>query len=99
MAQPSQQSPVFEVRCQSCDVSFPIGTKQCVHCGQKIGRPRFLALGASEEGVPVLTSPAEVEEAEVETEPRGGRWLRAGFTIFWLLLAILSATARSCQGE
>lgn len=99
MAQPSQhsqQSPVFEVRCQNCDVTFPIGTKQCIHCGQKIGRPRFLSRG-SEEGVPVLASPDEVEEAEVQ--PRGGRWLRAGFTIFWLLLAILSATARSCQGE
>jgi len=28
----------FEVRCLQCDVSFPVGTKRCMHCGNKIGR-------------------------------------------------------------
>jgi len=98
MAQPYQQSPVFEVRCHNCDVSYPVGTKQCVHCGQRIARSRFLPI-ETDEDVPVLTSPGELEDAEVEAGPRGGRWLRAGFTIFWLLLAILSATARSCREQ
>ena len=23
----------FEVRCDRCDVTFPIGTRKCIHCG------------------------------------------------------------------
>lgn len=27
----------YEVRCNACDVSFPLGTKRCVHCGGRTG--------------------------------------------------------------
>lgn len=27
----------YEVRCPSCDVSFPKGTKRCMHCGGRTG--------------------------------------------------------------
>ncbi|HEB89086.1 MAG TPA: hypothetical protein ENI85_05905 [Deltaproteobacteria bacterium] len=40
----SDQTP-FEVRCPRCDVTFPIGTKRCVHCGGRTvpsNRPRTL---------------------------------------------------------
>lgn len=26
----------FEVRCERCNVSFPVGTRQCIHCGGRI---------------------------------------------------------------
>lgn len=29
----------YEVRCPRCDVSFPVGTKVCVHCGGRTTRP------------------------------------------------------------
>ena len=29
----------FEVRCPSCDVSFAVGTRRCIHCGGKTERP------------------------------------------------------------
>ena len=29
--------PDFEVRCLNCDVSFPVGTKRCLHCGGRVG--------------------------------------------------------------
>ncbi len=32
------QSP-YEVRCARCDVSFPVGTKDCIHCGGPTGPP------------------------------------------------------------
>lgn len=33
---------VYEVRCHDCDVSFPVGTKRCIHCGGRTGsRPIF----------------------------------------------------------
>ena len=37
-------SSAFEVWCPRCDVSFPVETKRCVHCGgatTKTGRSRF----------------------------------------------------------
>ncbi len=27
------RASVYEVRCARCDVSFPVGTKKCIHCG------------------------------------------------------------------
>jgi len=29
----SSETPPFEVYCRSCNVSFPVGTRQCIHCG------------------------------------------------------------------
>ena len=34
----------FEVYCPRCDVTFPVGTKRCVHCGGRTvssGQPRM----------------------------------------------------------
>lgn len=36
----SPTGQVFEVRCPGCGVSFPPGTKSCLHCGSRIGRGR-----------------------------------------------------------
>lgn len=87
---------VYEVRCEHCDVSFPPGTRRCIHCGQRIGRPRLLPgagdIQSFEGGEPY----PEAHERE-EAEPTGGRGLRIGFTVLWLLLAILSAAVRACQ--
>ena len=33
------EQPVYEIRCQRCDVSFPPESKVCVHCGERI-RPQ-----------------------------------------------------------
>ncbi|MFT5442050.1 MAG: hypothetical protein ACI8W3_001092 [Myxococcota bacterium] len=34
----SALSEAFEVRCYNCDVTFPVGTKRCMHCGGKPGQ-------------------------------------------------------------
>jgi hypothetical protein len=48
----------YEIRCEDCKVSFPPGTKTCIHCGSKLGRrlpvrrpvsPRPGALGRSQQ--------------------------------------------------
>ena len=42
----------YEIRCEDCKVSFPPGTKTCIHCGRKLGsrlpnlRPRSQRPGA-----------------------------------------------------
>ena len=35
----------FEVRCPSCDVSFPPETRSCLHCGGRTGPARFQVAG------------------------------------------------------
>ena len=42
-------SELYEVRCYHCNCSFAPGTKQCIHCGQRLGiqSPLELALGAA----------------------------------------------------
>ncbi len=99
MSDPRHESPAVEVRCHTCDVSFPVGTKQCVHCGGRIGRPLFgLQLPDAEgDGETPIFEAEEVEETELETAQR--RLLRIGFTVFWLGLALISTLARSCGAE
>ena len=97
MAQPTQQQPDFEVRCELCDVSFPVGTKRCIHCGEKIGKPLFFPT-TDEDGMPLLQRAEPLEEIdEAEAQPRRGRFLRAGFTLVWVVLALMSAAVRACQ--
>lgn len=100
---PDLQSPAVEVRCHRCDVSFPVGTKRCIHCGERIGRPLFggpapghAPEGEEAEDVAVLRGSGDVEAEEADAEPQG-RLLRAGFTLFWVVVAVLSAVMRSCQ--
>ena len=31
---------LYEVRCDECLVSFPPGTKKCLHCGERLGKQR-----------------------------------------------------------
>ena len=33
------KASAYEVRCPKCDVSFPVGTRTCVHCGGRTGKP------------------------------------------------------------
>ncbi|MDP6980497.1 MAG: hypothetical protein QF570_18170 [Myxococcota bacterium] len=40
--QPEASAREYEVRCHACDVSFPVGTKRCMYCGDRLGqRPLF----------------------------------------------------------
>lgn len=34
----------FEVRCPSCNVTFPVETKRCLHCGGRLARGHRSAL-------------------------------------------------------
>jgi len=101
MARPSHEPPDYEVRCERCSVSFPVGTKHCLHCGERIGRPVFLGLArdAGEEATGELTEyepMGERTEAEDAEAPRGRRF-RFGITLLWLIAAVLSGIVRACQ--
>ncbi len=76
----------YEVRCYRCDTSFAPGTRRCVHCGERIGRPPALEMGLAgaeegEEGMPPTGSPARV-----------GLWALTA------VLAMAGSLFRVCQG-
>jgi len=78
----------YEVYCTHCRVSFPVDTRVCVHCGQRIGRSAALA------GAPV--GPGPFEEDLPEQAPT--RSLAFSPTTFvWLLAAVATVVYRSCQ--
>jgi hypothetical protein len=49
MRTPGPQNP-YEVYCYQCNVTAPVGTRRCIHCGESISRgvqnPRRAALSA-----------------------------------------------------
>ncbi len=55
----------FEVRCDRCDVSYPVGTKRCMYCGGRPGhRPMFARqIAFDPQGdIEVLDSPFEPDD-------------------------------------
>jgi hypothetical protein len=63
MRAPGPQNP-YEVYCYQCNVTAPVGTRRCIHCGGSISRgaqdPRRAALAA--------LIGAEIGEADEEGE-------------------------------
>lgn len=83
------QTP-FEVYCYNCSVTFPTGTRRCVHCGGPIGRR---GLQVAPRSTPQLAAEFPVEEAPAEPSP--GR--RIGGLILWILLGLGAALSRQCS--
>lgn len=77
----------YEVRCGRCDVSFPVGTRSCIHCGGPTGA----AAGFAAQEVVVAPAsdtshapplPPEAMPVEVEPiEPDASSPLRSGSSI------------------
>lgn len=102
----------YEVHCPRCNVTFPVGTKHCLHCGGRTGpraradagwnesSGRFEPAPGGREGVagePILRPrPVDAEPEEMEETPRAGV-LRAGVTLLWIVLAIGFSILRACS--
>jgi ribosomal protein L37E len=82
-----QQSPAVEVYCPRCSVSFPVGTRTCLHCGGRISRER------SPRQV-IAPPPLEEQLASEELPQRSGI---SPVTAFWVLLAMGGALYRACN--
>jgi hypothetical protein len=77
----------FEVYCLNCRVSFPVGTRTCMHCGQPIGRPAAVATGRFR--------PAATDEEVLEELP-GRSVAFSPMTLVWLLAAAATVIYRAC---
>jgi len=103
-----QTTTQYEVYCRQCRVSFPVGTRVCMHCGGRTGqRP---AAGdpdttPQEHGPPPpelfpmfeTESPQPIgEDSEEETPGRSPSRIVMG--VVWVLVAIVGSIYRVCSG-
>jgi hypothetical protein len=102
----------YEVRCFPCDVSFPVGTKRCLHCGARI---RTKARATPELGQRLVQGDGFVIGAEAAAATRvpgsefvaadpeqmsaseGRRSFRFGTGAIWVLVLVAGMLSRMCS--
>ena len=100
MAKETSQPP-FQVNCPRCHVSFPIGTKRCIHCGGPLGRglAALLSQRRTMGAQPEFVLEEGVEEQEPEQEPEQGVQ-SPGRSLLWVITAAYAvgiSMLRSCM--
>ena len=104
----------YEVRCPRCDVSFPVETKRCMHCGGPTVWPDQVEMvmaepfGALDDApleffanstTPIPESVEGQFEAPEESTSVGRSLLRTLGGFVWIIVLIGFTMARSCGGE
>ncbi len=103
----------FEVRCDDCSVSYPIGTKRCMYCGGRPGHKPLFArqlqfdplgeLELSEEPIepidslPSMNTPIDQQDDEAGEQPRSSLFRLFG-NLSWVILFALITLYRACTG-
>jgi hypothetical protein len=84
----------FEVYCDRCRVTFPVGTRRCVHCGGPTG-------GSSRSRAALRLEPlAEPEPGEAEADAQlERRRMISPLTLVWIVLIVAGYAIRACSGE
>jgi hypothetical protein len=91
MRGPTPVSP-YEVNCTRCRVSFPVGTRSCLHCGQPIGRATPAAA--------VLARRPEATGEDEDPQDFPVRGLKASpMTIVWLVAGAAMVAYRACTSQ
>ena len=100
----------FEVHCLHCDVSYPVGTKQCIHCGNRIGTRSVLSLARGARDFTVPTDDEEpfsvrgftprpmedAEPAEIAEDSSRRSPFRIGMSVIWLVVLAIGMLGRMC---
>ena len=90
----SKRPAAFEVYCDRCRVTFPVGTRRCLHCGGPTsasrGRPSLRLEPASE---------PEAAEAQLEPPELGRRRAFSPVTLAWIALIAAGYLYRACAGQ
>jgi hypothetical protein len=80
------QTP-YEVFCPRCSVTFPVGTRHCLHCGGRLPRERGRLIAA----------PSSFEERYTPLEDEGPRMSRfSPVALIWVLLFVVGTIYRAC---
>ena len=80
----------YEVRCDNCRVTHPVGTRRCIHCGGPIGRGR---------GGMRVTIPTHGEDAELDETTGARPGLFSPVTLLWIVILLGGYLYRSCAGS
>jgi hypothetical protein len=80
----------YEVYCQNCRVSFPVGTRSCLHCGRPIGRR------SAAPATPAGPRPPATADEELLEELPGRSMAFSPMTLVWLLAAVATVVYRAC---
>jgi hypothetical protein len=96
------QTP-YEVYCYDCRVTFPVGTRTCVHCGRPIGRPavsreRLFEL-AGMPGAPAPGLPGAGNASAEDGPDPSAAARKLGGASLWVLVALGAALSRYCSGS
>jgi len=92
----------YEVVCRRCNVTFPVGTKVCIHCGGGTSASHVQVPESPPHGhdmaepVPIPV-PIDVFEEEEEAPAKGSSKLRSLVTLVWILLAVGFSVVRACN--
>jgi hypothetical protein len=84
----------FEVYCNHCNVSFPVGARHCLHCGGRLARER--AAGTAMRGVPPELQLSEAEPIEPFEEETSRRSPFSPVALIWVLLFVVGTIYRAC---
>ncbi len=107
------KSGAFEVRCPDCDVTFPVGTKKCLHCGGRTTKPLRLPEGVYTSEDHTSSAPIEImhlpkgqernlpgmtESSPMEESPDDEEMARSPIrTIFNLLFIVLAIAVSAAR--
>lgn len=84
----SEETP-YQVSCPNCKVTFALGTKRCLHCGERLGGKRRATR---------IELPGAEEDIVIEAEEPGRRGLRISpVTLLWIVLLIGAGVQRACE--
>ena len=87
----------YEVLCHHCNVTFPVGSKRCIHCGGRLGRRTESRRLSLEMATPFQTTESfQEEETAEEAEPQK----RSSFmpaALLWALLFAGMSIHRACS--
>jgi hypothetical protein len=78
----------YQVYCNQCHVTFPAGTRRCLHCGSRLQSDRA--------GHDLALPPEIGVEIEAEEAERPKRRSVSPIAGIWLVLAVVITVIRSC---
>jgi len=89
----------YEVWCSQCNVSFPVGTRRCIHCGAPTGpRPEGVRhTGMRDAALDPVSLGQYDEEVEQEAEASRGGLFRILSNVVWVLIFLGFWLVRACS--